>query len=411
MSGPGLITVEQALAQVLASAPEPLASEWVPLGAARGRTLAGDLLARRTQPPVAVSAMDGYAVRAADLAVPPATLRLIGTSAAGRPFAGTLAAGETVRIFTGAPLPAGADTVLMQENAVAQGAAVTALQAELPGRHVRRAGLDFAEGDRGLEAGRRLGAAELALAAAMNHPRLPVVRAPRVAILATGDELVPPGAEPGPASIVASNGFALAAIVEAAGGTAIDLGIAADDFGALADAFERARGAGADVLVTLGGASVGDHDLVQEALRREGMALGFWKVAMRPGKPLMHGRLGALRVLGLPGNPVSAIVCGVLFVRPLVRALGGDRAAGLPPTEPARLAGPLPSNAERQDFLRARLTLREGAIPEVEAAAVQDSSMLRVLAQSEALIVRAPHAPPARAGDACAIIRLDRLLG
>lgn len=407
----GLLTVEQALAHILSTAPEPLGSESVPLGAARGRTLAQDLLARRSQPPVAVSAMDGYAARAADLAAAPTTLRLVGISAAGRPFPGTVGPGETVRIFTGAAVPAGADTILMQENARTDRETVVALQAEPPGRHVRRPGLDFVAGARGLEAGRRLGAAELALAAAMNHPHLPVVRAPRVAILATGDELVPPGVEPGPTAIVASNSVALAAIVEAAGGTAIDLGIAGDDFASLAQAFERSRAAEADVLVTLGGASVGDHDLVQEALRREGMTLGFWKVAMRPGKPLMHGRLGALRVLGLPGNPVSAIVCGVLFVRPLVRALSGDRAAGLPPIEPAVIASPLPANAERQDFLRARLTLRPGSVPEVEAAAVQDSSMLSVLAAAEALIVRAPHAPPAGAGDRCGIIRLDRLLG
>lgn len=406
-----LISIEQALAHVLSTAPEPLDSEWVPLRAGRGRTLAEDLLARRSHPPVAVSAMDGYAARAADLAAAPASLRLVGISAAGRPFAGTVGAGEAVRIFTGAALPAGADTVLMQENATTQGEVVLALRAEPAGRHVRRAGLDFVAGACGLPAGRRLGAAELALAAAMNHPRLPVVRAPRVAILATGDELVPPGTQAGPASIVGSNTFALAAIVEAAGGTAIDLGIAGDDFPALARGFEAARAAEADVLLTLGGASVGDHDLVQEALRRAGMTLGFWKVAMRPGKPLMHGRLGGLRVLGLPGNPVSAIVCGVLFVRPLVRALSGDRTAGLPPLEPAQLARPLAANAERQDFLRAKLTLRHGDIPEVEAATVQDSSMLSMLAAAQALIVRAPHAPPAQAGDRCGIIRLDRLLG
>ncbi len=406
----GLLTVDEALAHILATAPTPLDTEWVPLAQARGRTMAEDLHARRTQPPVAVSAMDGYAVRAADIAQVPATLKLVGQSAAGRAFAGTMGAGETVRIFTGAPVPDGADTILMQENARASGQSVTALQVEPRGRHVRPAGLDFAAGERGPRRGRRLGAADLALAAAMNHPVLPVARPPRVAILATGDELVAPGTEPGPAQIVASNSFALAAIVEAAGGVPLDLGIAGDSFAALSSAIAGARACEADVLVTLGGASVGDHDLVQEALRRAGMDLGFWKVAMRPGKPLMHGHIGPMRVLGLPGNPVSSIVCGVLFVRPLIRALCGDPDAGLPPLEPARLGTALPANGDRQDFMRATVMVRPGEVPVVSAAAMQDSSMLRVLATAEALIVRAILAPAAAAGDCCVVMRLEGLL-
>ncbi len=406
-----LLSVDEALARILATAPEPLPAEDVPLATARGRTLAHDLRALRTQPPVAVSAMDGYAVRAADIANPPARLRLIGESAAGRAFAGVLGPGETVRIFTGAPVPSGADTILMQENASAGGEMVTAVQTEPLGRHVRDAGLDFCEGEIGLRAGRRLGAAELALAAAMNHPMLPVTRRPRVAILATGDELVTPGAMPGPAQIVASNSYALAAIVEGAGGTAIDLGIAGDTFAALSRGIRAARDSGADLLVTLGGASVGDHDLVQSALVREGLDLGFWKVAMRPGKPLMHGRLGTMRVLGLPGNPVSSIVCGVLFVRPLVRALAGDPAASEPITEPATLAADLVPNESRQDYMRAGLDFRAGQLPRARPASMQDSSMLKVLAGAQALIVRPPKAPAARAGDLCDVIRLDRFLG
>ena len=411
MSGEPLLTVAEALARVLASAPVPLGTEEVPLAAARGRTLAGPLPALRTQPPLPVSAMDGYALRAADIAGAPATLRLVGTSAAGRGFSGRLDQGEAVRIFTGAPVPPGADTILMQENARAGDGSVTALQAEPPGRHIRRAGLDFREGEIGLPAGRRLAAAELALAAAMNHATLPVVRRPRVALLATGDELVAPGSVPGPDQIVCSNTFALAAIVEAAGGIALDLGIAGDSMAALAAAIGRAQASDADVLLTVGGASVGDHDLVQPALVEAGMTLGFWKVGMRPGKPLMHGRLGAMRVLGLPGNPVSAVVCGVLFVRPLVRALSGDPEAGLPATETAELGAALPPNEARQDYVRAGLVPRADGPPLVTPAGVQDSSMLSVLAAAQALIVRPPHEPALAAGAPCRIIRLVPLLG
>lgn len=410
MSPDRLLTVEEALARVLATAPAPLAAEGAPLSAAHGRTLATDLLARRTHPPCPVSAMDGYAVRAGDIAAVPTTLTLIGTSQAGQGFAGTVGVGETVRIFTGAPVPDGADAVLMQEDATVDGTRIMVRQSETAGRSIRRAGLDFTAGECGLTAGRRLDAADLALAAAMNYPEVPVIRAPLVAILATGDELVPPGQEPGPAQIVASNSVAVAAIVTAAGGTVLDLGIAGDTFEALDRAIATARAAEADILVTLGGASVGDHDLVQAALRRAGMPLGFWKVALRPGKPLMHGVLGGMRVLGLPGNPVSSIVCGVLFVRPLIRALAGDPAPGLPLREPARLVAPLPANGDRQDYMRATLTLADGGLPRVAAATVQDSSMLKVLAGAKALIVRAPNAPPADAGASCEIIRLDRLL-
>ena len=406
-----LLSVEDALGQILATAPRPLPAEDVPLARARGRTLARDLSARRSQPPVAVSAMDGYAVRAADLAALPVALRVIGMSSAGHALEASIGPGEAARIFTGAVVPPGADTVVIQENTAATPGGVSILKAEQLGRNIRTAGLDFREGEIGLLAGRRLGASELALAAAMNHATLPVVRQPRVAILATGDELVNPGTTPSAAQIVASNPFALAAIVEAAGGIAIDLGIAADSFEALSRAIAAARDSGPDLLVTLGGASVGDHDLVQAALVREGLDLGFWKIAMRPGKPLMHGQLGPMRVLGLPGNPVSSIVCGLLFVRPLVRALSGDPGAAAPVTRPARLAADLPANDRRQDYMRATLEHRADDLPHARPAGVQDSSMLRVLAGAQALIMRPPGAPAARAGDLCAVIELDRYLG
>jgi molybdopterin molybdotransferase len=409
MSAPGgPLSVADALARILETAPEPLETETVPLAEGFGRTLARDLPALRTQPPFAVSAMDGYALRAAET-TPGSVLRVIGQSAAGARFDGRVGPGETVRIFTGAPLPDGADAVLIQEDAELVEGGIRPRETMAVGRHIRAAGLDFSEGEIGIAAGTRLNPAELALCAAMNHPTLPVVRKPRVAILATGDELVSPGETPGPDQIVASNSFAVAAIVKAAGGEPIDLGIVGDDLERLRVAIHRAANMGADVLVTLGGASVGDHDLVQKALVDAGMDLAFWKIAMRPGKPLMHGRIGAMRVLGLPGNPVSSIVCGTLFVRPLVRALCGDKRAGADPTEPALLAAPLAANDQRQDYLRGTLQFPNGGgLPLASANRAQDSSMLRILAGAGCLIVRPPHAPAVEARAACRIIRLDR---
>ncbi len=407
-AGSPLLPVADALARILAQA-KPLADpDVVALAQARGRTLAEDLTARRTQPPADVSAMDGYALRAADIAQAPATLRVIGESAAGHGFAGSVHAGEAVRIFTGAPVPAGADTVLIQENATRDGDVVTALQSDPIGRNIRRAGLDFKTGDVLLHAGRRLGASELALAAAMNHPLLKVARRPRVAILASGDELVRPGEPVGPDQIVASNTFAVAAYAQAAGAEIIDLGIAADTYEALEQSILAARAAKADVLVTIGGASVGDHDLVQTALVRQGMELGFWKIAMRPGKPLMHGRLGEMQILGLPGNPVSAIVCGILFLVPLVRALCGDAHAEDDPAETAVLAEPMKANDNRQDYVRGALMSSADGLPVARAFPRQDSSMLRILAEAECLIIRPPFAPAAAAGDACRVVRLAR---
>ncbi len=406
MSPAPLLPVSDALKRVLETARTPLAPERVPLAQCRGRTLAEDVAALRTQPPFPAAAMDGYAVRATDIENVPAKLKITGESAAGRRFHGTVNAGEAVRIFTGAPVPEGADTILIQENTKADGDHVTALESEKLGRYVRRAGLDFSEGDVLLKKGQRLGPAELALAAAMNHPALPVTRRPRVALLATGDELVRPGEEIGPDQIVASNTYAVRAYAEKAGAEVIDLGIAGDNFSAIEAAIRAARAYGADVMVTLGGASVGDHDLVQTALAHEGMELGFWRIAMRPGKPLVHGQIGDMRILGLPGNPVSAIVCGLLFLVPLVRALSGDIHAGDDRSEIAVLASDLPENDNRQDYLRARICGRKDGHPLVESFTRQDSSMLRILSEAQCLIVREAHAPAAKVGDPCRMLRV-----
>jgi molybdopterin molybdotransferase len=406
----GLIPVAEALARVLASVSDPVEAETVPLAQAAGRTLAADVTASRTQPPFPASAMDGYAVRFADASVVGASLKLTGTSAAGHGFSGRIGPGEAVRIFTGAPVPEGADAILIQEDAQAEGETVRVVEPVEQNRFIRRAGLDFTAGETLLVAGMTLDARRLALAAAAGHPRLSVRRRPRVAILATGDELVEPGAEPAWDQIVASNSLALAALASDAGAEIIDLGIAADDHGALEDAFRRAREARADLLITLGGASVGDHDLVQAALAREGLELGFWRVALRPGKPLMHGRLGDMLVIGLPGNPVSSIVCGLLFVVPAIRALQGDAQAGADRSEPATLGRDLPANDGRADYMRASLAIEPGRLPVASPEQRQDSSMLAVLGRAEALLIRAPHEPAAKAGDPCRIIRLDRRL-
>jgi len=402
-----LIPVAEALSRVLAAADEPLSEEWVALEEAFGRTLSRDLIAARTQPPFANSAMDGYALQVADVKEPPATLKLIGESAAGRAFAGAVGAGEAVRIFTGAPIPEGADTIVIQEDARREGEHIVIGVSAKPGDNIRVAGLDFDADETLLSAGTRLGPRAVALAAAANHRSLPVRRRPRVAILATGDELVAPGEPLGPSQIVASNNFFIAGLVQANGGIPIDLGIAIDQPSALAAKILAARAAEADVLVTLGGASVGDYDLVQKALVDAGMQLGFWRIAMRPGKPLMHGKLGAMRVLGLPGNPTSSAVCGVLFLRPLLRALLGDASAGADPSEPARLAAPLPANGIRQDYMRATLARDDDGRWLSAPLPDQDSSLVKTLARAEALIVRPPGAPAAPAGEACRVIRLE----
>jgi molybdopterin molybdotransferase len=399
-----MITVEEALKRVLASAETPLEEEKVALELAYGRVLARDLKALRTQPPFPNSAMDGYAVRAADTTSPPATLTVIGESAAGRAFDRAIGPNEAVRIFTGAPTPDGADAVVIQEDVSREGERIRLSAAVPAGDNLRAAGMDFQVGDALIAAGRSLTPRDVALAAAANHTAIAVRRRARVAILATGDELVKPGGALGPAQIIASNNFAVAGVVEACGGVAIDLGIAVDELGALKTALAQAQDAQADVLVTLGGASVGDYDLVQQALVSSGMELGFWRIAMRPGKPLMHGRLGAMRILGLPGNPTSSMVCAILFLRPLLRALHGEPDAGADLSQPARLAVDLRANGVRQDYMRASLDRGADGILLATPAADQDSSLVKTMARADGLIVRPPHAAPAKAGDPCRAI-------
>lgn len=398
-----LLPVSDALARLLDGA-EPKGSETISLMNAAGRILAEPIFALRTQPPFDASAMDGYALRHEDTAALPARLRVIGTSAAGHGFTGRVEAGETVRIFTGAPLPAGADSVVIQEDVtVLSSGLVDLAEPSVKGRHIRRAGLDFRAGDDLLAAGRMLDAAALSLAAAANHAVLPVRRRPLVAIVATGDELLAPGSIVGPDQIIASNSYGVAAIAAGCGAEVLDLGIVSDRIAAIDEAVGRAVEAGADLLVTLGGASVGDHDLVQQTLAGRGMSLDFWKIAMRPGKPLMFGRLGDMRCLGLPGNPVSSLVCSHLFLKPLV-----CRLAGRPFEDDLRdavLGSDMAANDMRQDYVRARV-MREGAKLIASPFPTQDSSMLTTLAHANGLIVREPFAEPAAAGEACRVLML-----
>jgi molybdopterin molybdotransferase len=324
---------------------------------------------------------------------------------AGARHEGVVGAGEAVRLFTGAPVPAGADTVVIQEDTEAEGDSVLIQAAVVPGQHIRAAGIDYVEGQIGLAAGTRLGARDLGLAAGMNRPWLMVHRRPRVAILPTGDEIALPGDPIGPNQIVSSNGTALAALVAGAGGVPIQLGIGRDDSAALQ---RLAAGAvGADLLVTIGGASVGEHDLVQHALGQAGLDLAFWKIAMRPGKPLMFGRIGATAVLGLPGNPVSALICGLLFLVPALERLQGLPGTA-PVTEPAVAGIDLPANDRRQDYLRARLEADDDGAWRATPFRRQDSSMMSALAAADALIVRPPNAPAAPAGSPVRVIRLAR---
>lgn len=402
-----LMPVAEALARVLADT-APLPAEEVALNDALGRVLATDLSALRTQPPDAVSAMDGYAVRGADVASAPVTLKVIGEVAAGHPFAGTVGAGQAARIFTGGVMPQGADTVVIQEHTARDGDLVTVQKPTAAGRNVRGAGIDFRQGDTLLAKGRRLTDRDLMLAAAMNYPRLAVHRRPHVAVLGSGDELIMPGGTLKPGEIVYSNGFALAALVKAEGGMVTDLGIARDNLDDLGRRIRGARDARADILLTSGGASVGDHDLMQKALKAEGLDLSFWRVALRPGRPMMHGRfardgLSAMHVLGVPGNPVSSYVCAFLFLAPLIRKLSG-RADVAQPVESAILGRDLPENDERADYLRA--TLEPGPDgPIATPLPVQDSSLMAPLARAGCLLIREPFAPAAKAGDRCAILK------
>jgi molybdopterin molybdotransferase len=383
-----MLALEEARGRILAAL-EATPAETVPIAEAWGRVLARPVAARLTQPPADVSAMDGYAVRAAD-AVAGARLAVTGAAPAGHPFAGSVGPGEAVRIFTGGFVPAGADAILLQENATEATGVVTVQEGVTQGRWIRRRGLDFAAGDGLLPAGRKLTARDVGLAAAANHPWVTVHHRPRIGILATGDEIALPG-EPIPAGgIVSSNAHALAALVRAAGGKPLVLPIAPDDRDAIAAAAAAARAC--DMLVTTGGASVGEHDLVQKALGPEGFALDFWKIAMRPGKPLIWGRLGRTPVLGLPGNPVSALICGVQFLVPAIAVMSG-LPGGPPPTILVRAGAPLAANDGRFDHLRSTLGTDPDGRPVATPFPVQDSSMLATLARAEALILRPPHAP------------------
>jgi molybdopterin molybdotransferase len=400
-----LLPVEEAKSRLLAKASPITRAELIRLDQCDGRILATDLKARLTQPPFNASAMDGYALRHEDLAEPGAVLTVIGTSAAGHAFDGTVAKGQTVRIFTGAPVPEGADSVLLQEDAERLDTGrIRTVYALRKGQHIRPRGQDFAEGDTVLSAGIAMDFARLTVAAAMNHAELEVLSRPVVAILATGDELVPPGGKPGPAQIIASNTSGIAALARQAGASVLDLGIIPDDRTALTLAIERARAAGADVIVTLGGASVGDHDIVQSTLTSAGMELDFWRIAMRPGKPLMVGSFPGAHVLGLPGNPVSSLVCGLLFLEPLIRKL-----ASLPPfsRETTALAAvKLTANDQRQDYIRARLSRSSTGELQAEPFAKQDSSMMNIFAHSDCLIIRPPHAPELSVGKPCTVLLL-----
>ncbi len=375
----------------------------VPLGEADGRVLAADLAARLTQPPFDASAMDGYAVRAEDASTIGTELSVIGTASAGHAFEGIVGPGETVRIFTGAPLPQGADSVLIQEDAERiAGDRIRTAFAVVEGRHVRPRGQDFAEGEIVLKRGTVLDFAHLTVAAAMNHPTLGIYRRPRVAILATGDELVVPGGVPATAQIIASNTFGVAALVRSNGGEVLDLGIVKDNQADIAAAVARAQLEKADVLVTLGGASVGDHDLVQSTLKAAGMELDFWRIAMRPGKPLMVGSLDGMHVLGLPGNPVASLVTSLLFLEPLLRKLAhlserNREVMGV-------TAEPIKANDQRQDYVRASVTRDAAGNLVAKAFGKQDSSMMKIFSRSDGLIVRPPHAPELAAGAPCPIL-------
>ncbi len=398
-----MIPVEEALARIVA-AMRPLPAETVAVSDGLGRVLAEPVTARVTQPPCAVSAMDGYAVRSEDVVQVPVILRRVGEAPAGGAFNGTVGPGEAVRIFTGGPVPDGADTIVIQENTEAEGDTVTVLEPAEAGCFVRPEGLDFRLGEVGVPAGRLLTSRDIGLAAAMNVPWLKVRRRPRVAILATGDEVVLPGEPVGRNQIVGSNSLSLAAFVAACGGESLNLGIALDSTESLTSL--AAGASGADILVTTGGVSVGDHDLVRSAFGERGLDLDFWKIAMRPGKPLLFGHIGETPILGLPGNPVSAVVCAVVFLRPAIDALMGRKPIDRPP-ESAILGSDLGANDRRQDYLRARLSFDSEGHRVATPFERQDSAMLAALAHADCLVIRAPHAPPVQTGATVEILPLS----
>ena len=399
-----MLSVEEALQRIIAGV-TPLPAESVGLTEALGRVLAEEVLARVSQPPSDVSAMDGYALRAEDLAGGdfPVRLKVIGESAAGSGYAGHLAPGQAVRIFTGAPLPPGADSIVIQEDVTREEDWLILSEAVATGNYVRPEGLDFRKDTRGLPAGQVMTARDIGLAAAMNRPWLRVRRRPRVAVIASGDELVMPGDPLGPDQILSSNSLSLSAFLTAAGAEPHVLGIARDERGAISQLLDAARGA--DLVLISGGASVGDHDLVRQVLDEKDVELDFWRIAMRPGKPLIFGRLGATPVLGLPGNPVSSMVCATVFARAAINVMLG--LAPYPEILPsARLLKALPENDRRQDYLRANLSLAEDGSREVTPFERQDSSMLRTLCLADCLIVRPPFATALAAGEMVSVLPL-----
>jgi molybdopterin molybdotransferase len=397
-----LLSVAEALARVTDGL-APLEAERVALDHAKGRVLAADVVAKLTQPPFNASAMDGYAVRAADCTALPVTMKLIGISAAGAGFRGQVGPGEAVRIFTGAPVPEGADSIVIQEDAE-EVSGLVRIKGAASSTHIRPRGQDFRNGDVLLNSGMRIGPRELMLAAAANEAELIVRRSPKVAILATGDEVVPPGSKLGPDQIVSSVPFGLAALIERHGGEAMRLGIAKDETESLVTLARAGRAA--DILLTVGGASVGERDLVASALRSEGLEVEFWKIAMRPGKPSFYGRLGQQRVLGVPGNPVSAYITALIFLVPMLERLLGLAGTSLGWQE-AILAEAVQANAEREHYMRAVSEWTPDGIRTVRPLPSQDSSLVAALARADCLIVRAAHDPALAAGARVRVLPLD----
>lgn len=404
MADDTLLSVEEALARILGAVPGPLPGEFVPIDQALDRVLAEPVIARRTQPPFAASAMDGYAVRAADIVKAPVTLKIIGEVAAGHRFSGPVGAGEAVRIFTGAPMPDGADTIVIQEETARNGTDVTITRSPAPGRNVRQRGIDFIEGNPLLSKGRRLGPMPLTLAAASGNSGVFCVRKPKVAILSTGDELVRPGDFVGENQIIASNTYGIIGIARRCGAEVCDLGIARDTRAEIVQALAQSRDWQADVLVTIGGASVGDHDLVRPVLAEQGGVLNFYKIAIRPGKPVNFGRIGSTYVVGLPGNPASSLVCSILFLAPLLKTLAGLDATA--PIQQAMTTVDLQKNDFRCDYLRASLNRLPDGTQTVTPFPNQDSSLVLPLAGTDALLIRPPHASFAPAGTLCPVLRL-----
>lgn len=398
-----MISVDDARANILKNL-SPVSTETISIGEAAGRLLAEDVFARRTQPPSNLSAMDGYAVKAADVSQVPVTLNVVGEAPAGGSYDLTVNKGEAVRIFTGGPLPQGTDTIVIQEDTKRNGRAVTIEESSPTGHYVRTAGLDFTEGQIGVKAGKTLTPRDIGLLAAMNIPWVTVRRKPRIALLSTGDELVRPGEPVGPNQIISSNSLLVAAMIRQAGGIPIDLGIAKDNEHSLRQMASGAKSA--DMLVTLGGASVGDRDLVQSVLGKEGLKIDFWKIAMRPGKPLMFGDLEGTPMLGMPGNPVSSMVCSYIFLYPALDALIG-RPFRTPSTVPALLSHDIRENDQREDYQRAQIVGYENGIPCIKLFSNQDSSLLSALSAANCFLKREPFAKPAQKGTQVQIILLD----